>query len=147
MSDTTIRDAKARNLCARINSERRTETELDVIDLLLEGIERHEDEYGGADAETDGRDCLDERDQEMQDGLFYHLLDAVKRRARRRSTVLAAEWNGSFEPPTPSSTFDLRDDGTDKLAVHEILTAFEEQPTGEWASKDFDVSDVEEGAA
>lgn len=79
----TRRDALARILCVRICSDRRTETELRVIDLLLGGIELHEPEYGPADAGTDLRDLTDELDQELTDGLFYILLRAVKRRASR----------------------------------------------------------------
>jgi hypothetical protein len=62
--------------------------------------------------------------------------------------ALDAHPNIPGQLPVSSSTFDLRDDGTDKLAVHEILPAFDEQPTGEWVSaKAFDVSDVESEVA
>jgi hypothetical protein len=83
MGDSTARDALARNICARICRENRTRDELLVMDLLLSGIEQHEDEYGGADLSSDTRDLTDELDQELQDGLFYILLRAVKRRAKR----------------------------------------------------------------
>lgn len=82
-SDTTRRGALARNLCARLCNEQRSITELQVIDLLLDGIESHAPEYGAANVETDTRDLTDELDQELGDGLFYMLLRGVKRRAAR----------------------------------------------------------------
>lgn len=109
------RDALARNLCARICSDRRSETELRVIDLLLGGIELHEPEYGPANVDTDLRDLTDELDQELTDGLFYILLRAVKRRAARvdRLACEAADERAHANPVDHGlrelATFDVTD--------------------------------------
>jgi hypothetical protein len=111
--------------------------------------------YGPWSAANDTRDMRKERGDELFDAVVYSGMLAVQ-----QERELVDHWNHlvlddncqscnapAFTLPIPHSTFDLRDDGTDKLAVHEILPAFEDQKTGEWAAKDFDVSDVESEVA
>lgn len=81
--DETRRDALARSLCARICRADRTEDELRVVDVLLEGIERGFAEHGGLRLDIETRDFTDELDQELCDGLFYICARAAKRRAER----------------------------------------------------------------
>jgi hypothetical protein len=85
--DKTRRDAIARNLCARICRDDRTEDELLVVGILLEGVERGFADHGGLVLARDGRDFTDELDQELGDGLFYICARAAKRRAERLARV------------------------------------------------------------
>jgi hypothetical protein len=81
--DNTVRDAFARDLCARICDGRRTEDELRVLDDVLCGIERGADTIGPMDLAADSRDFDEEAAQECRDLLVYLSMRKVAEQHRR----------------------------------------------------------------
>ena len=84
---TTSRDALVRNLCARLNDERRSEDEIRAVDDFLSGLERGADTYGPLDVTVDGRDWHEEAAQEHRDLLVYLSAGEVARQHRRRERI------------------------------------------------------------
>lgn len=83
MTDTTRRDAIARDICRRICDSRRSLDELRVVDQVLAGLERGADDYGPLDLARDQRDFGKEAAEELRDCLVYLAARAVAENDRR----------------------------------------------------------------
>ena len=84
---STVRDSLARNLCARLCDDRRSEDEIRAVDDFLSGLERGADIYGPLDLASDGRDFREEAAQESRDLLVYVSAENVARQHRRRERL------------------------------------------------------------
>lgn len=79
----TRRDAKARNLCARICDDRASEDEIDVADEWWSRIETGRERYGQLVLKGDPRDWQKELRDELLDLLAYgRIIDVIRKRER-----------------------------------------------------------------
>ena len=73
------RDAKVRSLCARLNDDRASESEIDVADALWARIEKGRESYGPMNLANDPREWSTEQCEELLDYLVYRRIADIVR--------------------------------------------------------------------